>query len=263
MLNSYRQKVNDHAKDYFQVAWDQPLHWGEKEKEIGVWAEKKFASETSQKVVREGKGLPPSQANIFPIWPCCLPFCATVEPGPRLLPSCLISLCFKERLSAKPLIRNHFFYSHANETHFHKKGLAQSLILKVRVLGTRNGPFIALIHYHSPIPMPSVRCLKQSSRRLLINVGVLSVFSSWWAGNWCHMICSINNLNLCIQKISSLSLFHLWDNTVKKKYLNSGCSLGIRYGRILCLLCRILRLMFSSLWLLFIQTWGCFQNILL
>ena len=29
------------------------------------------------------------------------------------------------------------FHSHANKTHFHKKGCAPSLILKVRVLGTR------------------------------------------------------------------------------------------------------------------------------
>ena len=29
------------------------------------------------------------------------------------------------------------FHSHANKTHFHKKGCAPSLILKVRVFGTR------------------------------------------------------------------------------------------------------------------------------
>ena len=32
------------------------------------------------------------------------------------------------------------FHSHANETHFHKKGCAPSLILKVRVCGTRKWP---------------------------------------------------------------------------------------------------------------------------
>ena len=32
------------------------------------------------------------------------------------------------------------FHSHANKTHFHKKGCAPSLILKVRVFGTRNWP---------------------------------------------------------------------------------------------------------------------------
>ena len=31
-------------------------------------------------------------------------------------------------------------YSHANKTHFHKKGCAPSLILKVRVFGTRKWP---------------------------------------------------------------------------------------------------------------------------
>ena len=33
-------------------------------------------------------------------------------------------------------------HSHANKTHFHKKGGALGLILKVRVFGTRNWPII-------------------------------------------------------------------------------------------------------------------------
>ena len=32
------------------------------------------------------------------------------------------------------------FYSHANKTHFHKKGCALGLILKVKVFGTRKWP---------------------------------------------------------------------------------------------------------------------------
>ena len=32
------------------------------------------------------------------------------------------------------------FHSYANKTHFHKKGCAPSLILKVRVFGTRKWP---------------------------------------------------------------------------------------------------------------------------
>ena len=32
------------------------------------------------------------------------------------------------------------FHSHANKTHFHKKGRALGLILKARVLGTRKWP---------------------------------------------------------------------------------------------------------------------------
>ena len=32
------------------------------------------------------------------------------------------------------------FHFHANKTHFHKKGCAPSLILKVRVFGTRKWP---------------------------------------------------------------------------------------------------------------------------
>ena len=33
------------------------------------------------------------------------------------------------------------FHSHANKTHFHKKGCARSLVLKVRVFGTQSGLF--------------------------------------------------------------------------------------------------------------------------
>ena len=34
------------------------------------------------------------------------------------------------------------FHSHANKTHFHKKGCALGLILKVRLFGTRKWPII-------------------------------------------------------------------------------------------------------------------------
>ena len=43
------------------------------------------------------------------------------------------------------------FHSHANKTHFHKKGCAPSLILKVRVFGTRNWP----IHRSKILPVTS------------------------------------------------------------------------------------------------------------
>ena len=35
---------------------------------------------------------------------------------------------------------NDFFYSHANRTHFHEKGFALGLVVKVRVFGTRKWP---------------------------------------------------------------------------------------------------------------------------
>ena len=34
------------------------------------------------------------------------------------------------------------FHSHGNKTHFHKKGSAPSVILKVRVFGTRKWPIV-------------------------------------------------------------------------------------------------------------------------
>ena len=47
--------------------------------------------------------------------------------------------CSKMRLSAQPLIWKYvIFHSHANKTHFHKKGCALGLILKRRVFATRN-----------------------------------------------------------------------------------------------------------------------------
>ena len=36
------------------------------------------------------------------------------------------------------------FHSHANRTHFHKKGYAPNLILKVRVFRTRKWPIVVL-----------------------------------------------------------------------------------------------------------------------
>ena len=49
-------------------------------------------------------------------------------------------LCIKTRLSAQPYDMEMSFHSHANKTHFHKKGCALGLTLKVRVLGTRKWP---------------------------------------------------------------------------------------------------------------------------
>ena len=42
------------------------------------------------------------------------------------------------------------FYYHANRTHFHKKGLAPGLVLKVRVFGTRKWP----IDFRHSYPVP-------------------------------------------------------------------------------------------------------------
>ena len=50
------------------------------------------------------------------------------------------SLCFKARLGAKM-----GFYSFAHKTHFHKKGFALSLILKVRDFGTRKKRSISIL----------------------------------------------------------------------------------------------------------------------
>ena len=53
-----------------------------------------------------------------------------------LLPSCLKSL-FESEAKGKAIDLKMVLYSYANKTRFHKKGCALSLVLKVRVFGTR------------------------------------------------------------------------------------------------------------------------------
>ena len=64
------------------------------------------------------------------------------------------------------------FHSHANKTHFHKKGCAPSFVLKVRVCGTRKWPIRLRVErqlesllqgkrgYNSPsiIAVPQLQC---------------------------------------------------------------------------------------------------------
>ena len=52
------------------------------------------------------------------------------------------SLCFNGRLSANPIDMKMSFYSHANDTHFHKKGFSLSLVFKVRVFVTLSVKYV-------------------------------------------------------------------------------------------------------------------------
>ena len=47
-------------------------------------------------------------------------------------------LLLKSKATHKAIDMKMFFYFYANKTHFHKKGFALSLVLKVRSFGTRN-----------------------------------------------------------------------------------------------------------------------------
>ena len=58
----------------------------------------------------------------------CLSLNCTVFPNNGLFPSCP-KLCFKARLSRRPLIWKWIFMAHTNKTQFHKKGSALSLII--------------------------------------------------------------------------------------------------------------------------------------
>ena len=57
----------------------------------------------------------------------------------RPFPSCLKPL-FKSEAECKAIDVIIVFSTHANKTHFHKKSLALSLVLKVEVFGTRKWP---------------------------------------------------------------------------------------------------------------------------
>ena len=53
------------------------------------------------------------------------------------------------------------FHSHANKTHFHKKGCAPSLILKVKVFGTRMWPILFILHEMPLFPSLTVNVVKE------------------------------------------------------------------------------------------------------
>ena len=50
------------------------------------------------------------------------------------------------------------FHSHANKTHFHKKGCALGLILKVMVFELRSGPFVFSFFHEISTEMDVINC---------------------------------------------------------------------------------------------------------
>ena len=69
------------------------------------------------------------------------------------------------------------FYSHDNKTHFHKKGCAPSLILEVRVFGTRKLPikrmaYLALTH------TSLISSVKNKVLSLMTHIFLVFVFTS-------------------------------------------------------------------------------------
>ena len=50
------------------------------------------------------------------------------------------------KYKAIPFDMKMVFYPHANETHFHKKGFALGLVLKVRVFAARKWPITSIIY---------------------------------------------------------------------------------------------------------------------
>ena len=66
------------------------------------------------------------------------------HPANRPHPSCPGPL-FQNEGRCLAFATKIIFHSHANKTHFHRKGCAPSLILKVRVFGTRKCPIHARV----------------------------------------------------------------------------------------------------------------------
>ena len=81
-------------------------------------------------------GVPELNSFIMQL-PC---FVATFRP----FPSCLKPL-FQSEAKYKATDIKILFYSHPNTTHFHKKGIVLGLLLKKRILGTRNGSFAGYV----------------------------------------------------------------------------------------------------------------------
>ena len=72
------------------------------------------------------------------------------------------------------------FHSHANKTHFHKKGCELSLILKVRVFGTRKWPIkkrgsMRFVMGGGPL-LASPRLSKRTPNILILTCGFQQVF---------------------------------------------------------------------------------------
>ena len=56
----------------------------------------------------------------------------------RPFPRCPYKPLFESEAKCEDIdLKMIFFYFHANRTHFHSKGVARSLVLKVRFFGTR------------------------------------------------------------------------------------------------------------------------------
>ena len=67
---------------------------------------------------------------------------------PRVIPSSPGPL-FQNEGRCSALDMEIIFHSHANKTHFHNKGCAPSLILKVRVFGTGKWPIVCVKALHN------------------------------------------------------------------------------------------------------------------
>ena len=81
--------------------------------------------------------------EVWLLWP---PSNISVERNPsqinfkkRPFPICPKPL-FQSEAKCASFDMNMIFYCHVNKTHFYKKGFALSLVLKVRVSGTRKWP---------------------------------------------------------------------------------------------------------------------------
>ena len=103
----------------------------------------------------------PRGERCFSSWPSTWPPWRHVQTSNRSFPSSPGPL-YQNEVKCSAFDMEMIFHSHANKTHFHKKGCALSLILKVRVFGARKWPIpesylcpLPSSNFHfAPLPSP-------------------------------------------------------------------------------------------------------------
>ena len=98
---------------------------------------------------------------------------------------------FQSKAKCEAIDMKMIFNYDANKTHFHNKGFALSLVLKVRIFGTRKWP---ILHYVAASPpsfsLPSARAPQRACSQASVGAAVVS---------------TITSIVLCLR-----TRFHLW-----------------------------------------------------
>ena len=97
-------------------------------------------------------------------------------PGDRPFPSSPVPL-YQNEVKCSAFDMEIIFHSHANKTHFHKRGCALGLVLKVRVFGTRKWPIEKSSFFQNS--MPSISSSSFSALFTIIDGTTQSRWRAW------------------------------------------------------------------------------------